>query len=318
MVRSPSRQGLSPERYLFVVAVAGVLLTLIIFTGAAVRLTESGLGCENWPECSDESFVPANSFHGWIEFGNRLLSGVVALGTIAAVVSAYRRSPRRTDLINWAWIIVAGVVGQVLLGAVTVRYDLHPLLVSSHFLLSMVLLWNVVVLWNKARGGVGAPKPLADASVLRHSTAMVVAASVLLVTGTVVTGSGPNSGDFRADRLNLDLVVAARIHGIVAWSFLAVLVTLALRLQRAGLPVSAATPVLAASVAQGAIGYVQYFNGVPPELVMLHVIGAVAVWLLALRLHFSLFVRPVEVGGIRPAEADTGDAAQFAVSTSDV
>ncbi len=282
---------------------AAVLLTLIIFTGAAVRLTESGLGCENWPKCTDEKLVPEWAFNSWVEFGNRLLSGVVAIGTIAAALTAYRRVPRRTDLIRWSWLLVALVAAQVVLGGITVRLELHPLIVGSHFLLSIVLLWNVAVVWFKAQGGVGKPEPLVGRSLLNHSLATVIAASVLLISGTVVTGTGPNSGDFRATRFNLDLEIVARIHSLTAWTFLALLVSLALRLQRSQLSYRLAQPAILASVAQGALGYWQFATGVPPGLVMFHIVGAVTVWFLVLRMHFGMYRRPREVGGISPPPA---------------
>jgi cytochrome c oxidase assembly protein subunit 15 len=287
--------GVSPSGYRKVVLAAGALLTLIIFTGALVRLTESGLGCEDWPTCSEEKIAPEWGFHPWIEFGNRLLSGVVGLGVIAAVLTAYRRNPRRDDLVRWAWFLVAGVAAQVLLGGVTVRLDLHPLLVSSHFLLSMVLLWNAMVLLAKARGGAGRPTSILPIGLHRHSLVAVISASALLVTGTLVTGTGPNSGDFRADRLNFSLSDVARVHGLAAWITLALLVALAVRMRRAGIaPTALQTPIVIA-VLQGALGYTQYELGVPPTLVMLHVIGAVAFFLVMLRMHLGWFERPTEV-----------------------
>lgn len=291
---SPRVGGVSPLNYRRVVIIAGVLLTLIIFTGALVRLTESGLGCEDWPTCSEERLAPEWGFHPWIEFGNRLLSGVVSLGVGAAVLTAHRRNPRRSDLITWSWFLVAGVAAQIVLGGITVLADLHPILVSGHFLLSMVLLWNVMVLFAKARGGPGRPTSHLPEALTRHSLATVAVASVLLVTGTVVTGTGPNSGDFRADRLNFSLSDVARIHGLTAWVTLLLLVALAVRLRRAGIePTALQAPVVVAAL-QGALGYIQYNLGVPPELVMLHIIGAVLFFLLVLRMHLGWFDRPSE------------------------
>lgn len=283
------------------------MLTLIIFTGALVRLTDSGLGCEDWPTCSEEKIAPGYSFHGWIEFGNRLLSGVVAIAVVAAVLTAYRRTPRRPDLIRWAWYLVAGVVAQVILGGMTVRVDLHPLFVSSHFLLSIVLLWAAAVLWFKAHGGIGRPSATLPSSLIGHSLAVVLISTVLIVSGTTVTGTGPNSGDFSAERFNLDLTTVARIHGGIAWILLATLVGFAIRLQRRGHPLRSVQPVIALAVVQGGIGYLQYFTGVPPMLVMLHVIGAVSLWLLILRMHLGFYDRPNEIGGITPSTS-TGAA----------
>lgn len=284
--------------------VAGALLTLIVFTGALVRLTESGLGCEDWPTCSEENLAPEWGFHPWIEFGNRLLSGLVSLGVGAAVLTAYRRNPRRPDLITWSWFLVAGVVAQIVLGGITVLADLHPILVSGHFLLSMVLLWNVMVLFAKARGGSGRPASVLPESLTRHSLATVVVASALLVTGTVVTGTGPNSGDFRADRLNFSLSDVARIHGLMAWVTLLLLVALAVRLRRAGVEPTALQAPVVVAVLQGALGYTQYNLGVPPLLVMLHIVGAVAFFLLVLRMHLGWFERPTETADHSRPEED--------------
>lgn len=292
--RLRSTRGVSPSAYRRVVLVAGALLTLIVFTGALVRLTESGLGCEDWPTCSEEEFAPEWGFHPWIEFGNRLLSGVVSVGVGAAVLQAYRRSPRRNDLIRWSWYLVLGVVGQIILGGVTVLLDLHPLLVSSHFLLSMVLLWSTAVLFFKAKGDVGPPRPRLPDNLIKHSLWTVVATSILLVSGTVVTGTGPNSGDFRADRLNLDLGDVARLHGVIAWVTLLTLITLAFRMRRQGIAPTALQAPVAAAVLQGVLGYTQYNLGVPPTLVMLHVIGSVVFFLLILRMHLGFFERPTE------------------------
>lgn len=293
-VDTSSSPGVSPRAYRRVVLVAGALLTLIVFTGALVRLTESGLGCEDWPTCSEEEFAPEWGFHPWIEFGNRLLSGVVSVGVGVAVLQAYRRTPRRPDLIRWSWYLVAGVLAQIVLGGITVLLDLHPLLVSSHFLLSMVLLWSTAVLFFKARGGAGAPTSTLPPHLASHSLWTVIATGVLLVSGTFVTGTGPNSGDFRADRLNFDLSDVARIHGLIAWITLLTLVSLAVRMQREGIAPNALHAPLVVAVLQGALGYTQYNLGVPPGLVMAHVVGAVLFFLLVLRMHLGFFDRPVE------------------------
>lgn len=295
----PALTGVSPKAYRRAVLAAGALLTLIVFTGALVRLTESGLGCEDWPTCSEEEFAPEWGFHPWIEFGNRLLSGVVSVGVGVAVLQAYRRSPRRPDLIRWSWYLVAGVLAQIILGGVTVLLDLHPLLVSSHFLLSMVLLWSATVLFFKAKGGAGRPASTLPAHLEKHSLVTVIATSVLLVTGTFVTGTGPNSGDFRADRLNFDLGDVARVHGVTAWITLMALITLAVRMQREGIAPTALQAPISLAVLQGLLGYVQYNLGVPPALVMAHVIGAVVFFLLVVRMHLGFFERPLETTGPR-------------------
>ena len=300
-VHDSSSRGVSPRAYRQVVLVAGALLTLIVFTGALVRLTESGLGCEDWPTCSEEEFAPEWSFHPWIEFGNRLLSGVVSVAVGAAVLQAYRRSPRRSDLIVWSWFLVAGVIAQIILGGVTVLLDLHPLLVSSHFLLSMVLLWSTAVLFFKAKGGAGPPTSVLPTHLTKHSLWTVIASSILLASGTFVTGTGPNSGDFRADRLGFDLSDVARVHSLIAWITLLALVMLAVRMQREGIAPTALQAPIVVAVLQGALGYAQYNLGVPPTLVMAHVIGAVFFFLLVLRMHLGFFERPIETADLASA-----------------
>ena len=320
------RWTISPERYRQVVFVAGVLLALIVLTGAAVRLTESGLGCEDWPTCNDDQVVPEWQFHSWIEFGNRLLSGVVAAGVGAAALAAYRRRPRNQQLIRLAWGLVAGVIAQVLLGAATVLLDLHPLVVGLHFLLSMLLLWNATVLWVKADPQLDQPDiaPTSSAHTPESSTAtlattdqlapaltqerlhpvsrtVMTLAAVAMILGTLVTGTGPHSGDARADRLPFDLETIARIHSGAVWLFLASAAWLAYGLHRLvgqsqahaqshtqsrtqsqiqshTRAAAAARYLLVAAVSQGAIGYTQFLTGVPALLVELHILGAIVVW----------------------------------------
>lgn len=280
---------------------AWLMQALIVVSGAAVRLTEAGLGCEDWPTCNDDQILPEWQLHGLIEFGNRVISGFVALSALAVLVGAYRRRPRRSDLIGYAWAVMAGTMLQVVLGGLTVRLDLHPIIVSVHFLVSMALLWAAQVLWFRA-GGDGAPsleraegagasgRGLLDRRLVQ---AQVGLAALVLLTGTVVTGSGPNSGDSRADRLDLNLETVARVHSAFVWMLVATLVVLAVRTARR--PNTTSSPpfvvfrwLVALVAAQGAIGYTQFALGVPPLLVELHVIGAISVW--SLSLLFYLYV----------------------------
>lgn len=285
----------TPEQYRRVVFVASLSLGAIVLTGAAVRLTQAGLGCEDWPACSEDRFVPEWSFHPWVEFGNRLISGFVALATVVAVLSAYRRQPKRPDLIRWAWGLVVGVLAQIILGGITVRTELHPAFVGTHFLLSMVLLWNAAVLWVKAGAGGSETTPRVDPGIIAHSRVTLALATAVLFIGTLVTGTGPNSGDSRAVRLDLDLFEITRAHGVTVWLFLVSLVTLSVRLHRQSggrVPARISRGLLAASVAQAGLGYWQYQAGVPAILVEGHILGAMLVWVGATLGHLSLFQRP--------------------------
>lgn len=272
--------SVTPSQYRRVVFGAGIMLAVIIISGAAVRLTSSGLGCSDWPACTEDSFAPEWSFHGWVEFGNRLFTGVVSAAVVAAVLAAYLRRPRDQRLIRLAWGLVAGVIAQIIVGAFVVELHLAPVSVTVHFLLSMFLLANAVVLYREAdpsRRSDRASRAPQNPQNLLHLGHLILGLGVL-VTGTIVTGTGPNSGDARADRMPFDLNEVARIHSVTVWVFVGLTVFLAVRQARTG---SVSTPVrglLAASVAQGGLGYLQYFSGVPPLLVQLHVVGSIVVW----------------------------------------
>jgi heme a synthase len=267
-----------------------VSLAVIIETGALVRLTDSGLGCEDWPNCSSTELIDVSNRHAAIEQVNRLATGVVAAAVIAAVLGSLIRQPRRRDLVWLSLSLVAGVIGQIVLGGITVLTDLHPVSVQSHFLLSMAILAAAVVLHHRAGEGDGPPfVPTVGDGVRRHVQAVVVLAGFVLATGTVVTGTGPHSGDEEARRFGFAITSVARIHSGSVLVVLAVLVALAWRLRHRdridwlvlGDPL---TVLVTVAVLQGTIGYVQYAQGVPVVLVALHVAGAIAVWWTSLRL----------------------------------
>jgi cytochrome c oxidase assembly protein subunit 15 len=276
--------------------VALVALGFIIVTGAGVRLTGSGLGCPTWPSCETGSLVPrgATGFNGFVEFGNRMITGIVSIAVILAVLGSFRRLPRRTDLIWLSLSLVLGVVAQAVLGGISVLVDLEPPFVMAHFLLSIVLVWLAVLLHHRAGEPDTAPYPVVAPEVRAMGRVLVAATILVLVTGTVVTGAGPHGGDEKATRLAFFVPDVARIHGIAENLFLlATLVTLWL-LHRTDAP----TPVrrsgqvlLAVLVAQGGVGYAQYFTGVPALLVAIHVLGAVCVWIAVLEFHLGLWHR---------------------------
>src|SRR4029453_18232685 len=231
---------LSPAQYRRVTVVAAALLAAIIVTGSAVRLTGSGLGCPDWPNCEPGRLTPygANDFHAMVEFVNRTVTGLVSLAVVVAVLGSIVRAPRRTDLVLLSLGLVVGVVVQIVLGKLVVEKLLSPPWVMSHFLVSMVLLANALVLCRRAAqpdvGFSHRPVPLVPPPVVWMSRVLVAAASVVVVTVTVVTGSGPHSGDVpgtaqRATRLDLFIPDVARVHGTSAMVLLAlVLVTLLL------------------------------------------------------------------------------------------
>ena len=270
-------------------------LGVIVVTGAAVRLTGSGLGCPNWPNCDPGHLSPHGNtgYHGYVEFVNRVFTGVVSVVVSLAVLGSLRRESKRRDLMWLSVGLVVGVLGQIILGALVVVFDLSPLLVIAHFVTSMLLLADAVVLHHRA----GLPDgcrlvPAVARPVERMGWVLVALCAIAVGAGTVVTGAGPHGGDEKVRRLGFAITDVARIHGITVMVFLvAVLGTLWL-INRTGTSLAIRRNVnvlLAVLCAQAMVGYIQYFSGVPIVLVAVHIVGAVSVW--AATLHFALGLR---------------------------
>ena len=256
-----------------------------MITGGAVRLTGSGLGCSDWPNCEPGQLVPKANIHGWVEFGNRLITGLVSIAVIFAVSGSLLRYPRDKSLTSWSIGLVVGVIIQIILGAVTVITHLSPPIVMAHFLVSMVLIWNAVVLEAKASNTRNTEKATLPYT-KTHCWLVGTTTAIAVFTGTIVTASGPHGGDENVNRLNFDLPDVARIHGVSVFLLVFFLVGLNLRLkgtQQKNLYHSTKTMLIVVA-AQAAIGYVQYFNELPPLLVACHIAGATAVWISAVRL----------------------------------
>jgi len=301
------RLRLTPAQYRRVTLVAAVLLAAIIVTGSAVRLTGSGLGCPDWPNCEPGRLTPyaANDFHAMVEFVNRTVTGLVSLAVVVAVLGSLVRVPRRTDLLLLSLGLVAGVIVQIVLGKLVVEKLLSPPWVMSHFLVSMVLLADALVLYRRAGqpdGGFARPAvPIVGRSVLWMSRVLVLAATVVVVTGTVVTGSGPHSGDVpgtaqRATRLDLYVPDVARVHGTSAMALLALVLVTLLLVHRTRAPAAVARRLevlLVVLLAQAGVGYAQYFTGIPALLVGIHVAGATALWAATIWFALGVTERPL-------------------------
>jgi len=295
---SGRRWRLTPRAYQRVTLAALVALGFIIVSGGAVRLTGSGLGCPNWPTCTDHVVAPV-SYHPMVEFVNRTVTGLVSAAVIVAVLGSVARLPRRRDLTVLSFGLVAGVVAQIVLGGETVKHRLNPAFVQAHFLLSMLIVWDAVVLHHRAGlPDAGPHRPPVDRDLVRVGRLTVLMTAATVVLGTVVTGAGPhsgaNSGDVehgRVQRWQLDLHRVTQLHGLSA-ILLLVLVLATLWLLRAQQAPAAARRrallVLEALSAQIAIGYTQYFTGVPPAIVAVHLLGAVLVWVAVLRFALAL------------------------------
>jgi heme a synthase len=287
---------LSPRAYRYIVAATLASLVFIMVTGAAVRLTDSGLGCSTWPSCEPDSFTPrsAADTHGMVEWVNRLITGAVGLFTLAAVVGARARRPYRDDLFRWSLGLPAWVFANALVGALVVWLHLSPASVIGHFVLSLAAVWNAVVLYERAAeepAPDGTRRALATGTVVTACRLLLVSAGLVIITGTLVTGSGPHAGDERADRLDLAVDDVVRIHGAAMILFLGLtLATLWMAHDGDAAPRVAARlrQLFVVLVAQAGIGYWQYFTDVPALLVGFHVFGAALVWIAVLRVWFSL------------------------------
>jgi len=305
----------APPAYARLTRFALWALAAIVVTGVSVRLTGSGLGCEDWPTCSEDRFVADLEYHALVEFVNRLFTGFVAIAVMAAVLGSWRRRPRRADLITLSLGLVAGVLAQIGLGALLVKTELDPRFTMGHFLLSMVLLQNAAVLDVRARsdieaaGAAGRPRGSTTTGRLPDGTtrlmlwAVLVVGGALLVTGTLVTGAGPHAGDTRAERLPLLVREVARIHSIVALILLGMVVWTWWRLRASGSAGHVRMGRIAVLLAaQGAVGYTQYFTGVPVLLVGVHVTLASITWI-----EIVKAAHDPATGAARRAESDPVD-----------
>lgn len=294
----------SPEKYRRIALVALVTQVAIVVSGAAVRLTGSGLGCSDWPTCEEDSLVAPVEYHALIEFTNRLFSAVVIATVIAAVVGALGRTPRRRDLVLLSWGLVAGVAAQIVIGGLSVLFHLSPPYVMAHFLVSMLLVADATVLHHRAKRPDGAVVTTGPPQVRRWAWATVGLAAGVIMAGTVVTGAGPHGGDPEVDRLPILVREATQVHAVLALALLAcATVTAILAWRRPGMP-GRVEFLLAAVVAQIAIGYTQYFTGVPAGLVAAHVLGACLVWIAALRLLLGTETETSTPVGAEPADRE--------------
>jgi cytochrome c oxidase assembly protein subunit 15 len=286
------RRTLSPRDYRKVTAVALVLLVLIVVTGAAVRLTGSGLGCTDWPTCEEGKLVAPLELHPMIEFVNRMITGLVSLAVIVAVLGSLVRRPRRRDLTWLSLGLVAGVIAQIVLGGIVVLLDLNPVAVQGHFVVSMLLVADAVVLHHRAGEDAAAPRrPVVSSTIRRLGVALIALGALVILTGTAVTGSGPHAGDEEAHRLPFSVGETARVHGIAMILFLGTTLALLWRLRAERAParvLRAGEALLFVLVLQAAVGYTQYFTEIPAILVGLHVLGASLVWIAVLHLWLQM------------------------------
>ena len=303
-------------------ALAGVIAdTVIMSTGAAVRLSASGLGCPDWPQCSAADVVASKNagqtlLNTWIEFGNRLLNIPLVIIAVLIFVAAWRFRPdgpapgtgRRRDLV---WLGAAqplGVLAQAVIGGIVVLTRLSPATVSVHFGVSAAVVAAAVALHMRCSalaGAAGEPGATVRRDLRLLAAALVAVTCVMLAAGTVVTGTGPLAGDAGVPRYQLPLEGVTQLHADIGWLLAGLSIALVLGLWLSGAPrraVRGGWIMLAALGAQGVIGYVQYFTHLPAGLVWVHVTGSVLVWIAVLRLFFTVRERgPADTARTGPA-----------------
>jgi cytochrome c oxidase assembly protein subunit 15 len=268
--------------------VLGLLVFLqsaLIVTGGSVRLTGSGLGCPTWPECTPGSYIPVanqaeGQLHAWIEFGNRLLTFVLLICALAVVTFSVRVSKNAANkerVRSLAALQILGIFGQGMLGGVTVLTDLHPLTVAAHFLLSILLIAGAISLRYEL---IGTPVEKTTGLISFLMPIFVWLTFLVLVAGTIVTGSGPHAGDEKAQRFGFDPQVVSWLHAdlVIALIVLAVMLLLIAHQSGMSLLVRRIGIFLLIAFSQGVIGYIQYFTGLPEALVAAHLIGSTLVW----------------------------------------
>ena len=286
------------DRWVIGIAIANLIAQIgIILTGGVVRLTGSGLGCSTWPQCEPGEFAPVlhaeSTYHPIIEFGNRTLTGILGVVAIALVVAIWfaPATDNRPGLKKLAFLPLGGVIFQAVLGGITVLLHLHPGVVGVHFLVSAALVWGSAYLLDRLREGDGVPVPVLSpsgwsATALRRIPAVFIAlTTAIVVLGVLTTGSGPHSGDSEVGyRFALDPALIARVHALSVWLFIGALALSLIAIYRspstAGYERSLARLrrrwwiLVVVTLAQGLIGYAQYFTGLPVPLVAIHLLGS--------------------------------------------
>jgi cytochrome c oxidase assembly protein subunit 15 len=302
------------------IALAGVLAAVgIMLTGAGVRLSQSGLGCPDWPRCTATSVFAAGSsradplVHRWIEFGNRLVGAAVFIVAVLIWLAAWLYRPagrRRRDLIWLASAQPAGIAAQAGIGGIVVLTRLNPVWVSVHFLVSIAVLAAAVAFLVRCDEGTGPSRLLVRREVRLITFGVLAVVTVMITAGTVVTGTGPLAGAAGVARYHFPLSAVTQLHADIGWLLggLVIALALALRLTAAPAAVIRLGWLLAAAIGvQGVIGYVQYFSGLPAGLVWVHEAGAAVIFVIAVRLVFATRERGPAIPAAEPVFAPAAE-----------
>jgi cytochrome c oxidase assembly protein subunit 15 len=291
------------------------LVTLIVLTGGAVRLTGSGLGCSDWPDCSTGHLTPALQFHPLIEFSNRMVTDILVVAVAAAFLAAIFRTPRRRDLIWLSGGLVAGILVQAVIGGIVVLTKLNPYWVMLHLVATLVLVANAVVLVHRSTRDYspGSGRTLVPRPLLQFQYGILTLLGIVITAGTAATGAGPLAGNAQGQEVAKRIPVAfrdlAELHAVLAMLLVGATVGLVVGLHVADIPERvrrAGRMLLVVMVAQAAVGYTQYFTHLPAALVEVHILGATVLVVGAVHCFLSCTFHPAEQVAVPAAEPHTG------------
>jgi cytochrome c oxidase assembly protein subunit 15 len=297
-----------------------VLLVAIIVSGAIVRLTNSGLGCADWPNCSATKLVDVGSHHAAIEQVNRIFSGLLFIPLGLALLASYWRTPRRRDLVALSWLLVALFAGEAVLGGISVKVKLAWVSVSGHFLLAIALVAVAMIVHRRAAEDSTNFRRVVPDWIVNLARVVVAGTVWVLLLGTLVTAAGPHGGDVEARRLDIPLVDLARAHGASVDVLVVLVAILLIALVRVHAPrrvLNAASATIVAMIAQGILGYLQYARAIPALLVGFHVFGAAIVFVCVMELLLELRVALPEGSGGGRGIADGATETRSDVSRID-
>ena len=280
-----------PRTFLVFAYISAVTVVLNVVSGAAVRLSGSGLGCPDWPTCAHHHLTPVASFHPVIEFANRMVVFVLVVSCAATLVASFLRRPARSDLRWLSGGLILGVLAEAVLGAVVVYSKLNPYVVLIHFMIGIGLVAVGVLLVLRAHHAGGQGIPVVSSRARTWTWAYLVLLTLALLAGTGTTGAGPHAGGPGAKRIPQPLIDMARIHAetvIVTALCLLVLLWILGKDEAPAKVQDAGRILLLAMVLQGLLGYTQYFTHLPALLVGIHVAGATTIWCLAIWFQHGL------------------------------
>jgi cytochrome c oxidase assembly protein subunit 15 len=287
------------------VALASVIcFALLVLSGGAVRLTGSGLGCPDWPSCFQHRLTAVSSFHPIVEFANRLVSLAVTLVSVAALAAAALRTPPRRDLTLLGAGLVAGIAAQVVLGGLVVLFKLNPYLVALHFLLTIVIFANAIVLYHLSGSNPTRAEPLVGRDLVRLARLQLRTLALVTLLGTVVTGAGPHAGGPGAKRIPIAFRDMTEAHSAVALFLIGLTLASQFAFQHAKAPavvLRRGRLFVEVMALQGALGYVQYFLHDTAWVVEFHLAGVTTLWITGIGFYLSLHRHPPEATDDAPS-----------------